>query len=147
MPRGKGRHSETRVGALVRKHSVSEDGTPYSSVTALGRAIGLPSLTQTLGYAREERQFPKGELIRAVAAHLDDVGRAMLVDALAWDGQLPGYDVEDEPVQRQFSRYLRKMSTRKRALFLHAMETFAELPEVPEGFRFAAEVIDEEDDD
>lgn len=146
MPRGKGRHSETRVGALVRKHSVGEDGAPYPSLTALGRATGDPRLVRKLWDARRAREFPRGDLIRAIAARLDPVGRALLVDALAWDGALPGYDEEAEPVQRRFSRILRELPADRRAILLHGLEVFAGAAEVPKDFRFAAEEIDPYDD-
>lgn len=90
-----GRASEARIAALIREHS------PHRTVTELGRAIGHDDLSQRLRYARRTRSLPRTELVDAIAEQLDDVGRAFLIDTLAWDARLPGFESgEDADLRR-----------------------------------------------
>lgn len=125
--------SDTRFTVLLRGHS------PHRSTSELGRAIG-ENLPAKLRYARGRHQLPDGKLLAKIAGELDEVGRAMLVDALAWDARLPGYDVEDEPVQRRFSRAIRRLSPDMREAILRLLE----VSDVDaRSFQFASEILDD----
>lgn len=135
---GRGRHSEYRIAVLVRAHS------PHKSITELGKAIGEKDLPGRLDYARNAHQLPNGDVLAKIAGELDDVGRALMVDALAWDGRLPGYDVADEPLQRAFSRVIRGLPPQAREAVLTLLVLAGRRPvgdvDVA-GFEFASEVL------
>ena len=105
--------ADQRITDLVRRH------TAYRSVTELGRAIGDPQLANKLRHARKNHQLPDGKTLARIAEELDPVGLNLLVDALAWDGKLPGYGTAERNVGRQIRLAIRKLTPdQRRALLL-----------------------------
>jgi hypothetical protein len=84
----------TRMIKLIHDHS------EFPSAAALGRAIGEPNLTRKLSRIRTDRLLPSAELLEKIAAHLDPVGRRLLIPTMADDAALPGYRPDDgDPFQ------------------------------------------------
>lgn len=107
------RRADTRFSRLVARHS------PYASTTDLGHAIGEPTLAQRVRRARQRHALPDSDLLFRIADELDEVGRALLVDALAWDACLPGYEPgEASDLSRRLSRVIRSLTVDQRRALL-----------------------------
>lgn len=115
-----GRNSDTRFSALVEAHS------PHKSMSELGRAIGRDNLTDLLGRWRRTRRLPPTKVLDQIADHLDDVGRALLVETLAWDAKLPGYTPEDDAKYRDLEQLLRSLDDDKQRIVITIAEQFAD---------------------
>lgn len=88
-------------------------------MTELGNAIGEPTLPGKLRHARKSRQLPDGRVLAAIAGELDPVGRNLLVEALAWDAQLPGFEAEAAEASRRVSSAIRALEpVQQEALFV-----------------------------
>lgn len=104
--------TDARITDLVRRH------TAYRSVSELGRAIGDPGLPNKLRTARKQRKLPDGKTLDRIAAELDPVGVNLLVDALAWDAELPGYGRAERNVGRQIRLAIRRLTPDQRSALL-----------------------------
>lgn len=110
----------TRMIKLIHDHS------EFPSAAALGRVIGEPNLTRKLSRIRTDRLLPSAELLEKIAAHLDPVGRRLLIPTMADDAMLPGFRPDDDDPFQQLRIMLRGLDDTDLALVTELVRRLAD---------------------